>query len=544
MIPIPQQFKRFITQVIFLFVFIFIGAWPTFLSGGDHFFRWDFLTVGSAAISTGVFIASLYFSLGLVLVTLVFGRVFCGWVCPLGTLADFLDFIFQFETKGEQYQSLKYYLLIFIISVSIMGVSLAWILDPFTWSTRILGVFSSRYIDYLWFSILTISFIAIHFVFGRRAFCRIVCPLGAGLGVISKVSILERNLDEQTCTNCDLCVINNRSFAIGPRPKIYNTSECFQCRECESICPEGSISFSYSLRYKLSTLFSSKSRERRSHLIPMVEDKIIDAKEDAPNSLSLDRRSFLAEVISKTQYIATGLIAKKSYAGVAIVGAWSGGVLSNYKALAGNSPDLMRPPGAVIEQDFVNRCIRCNACFRACPTSTLVPSDFSRGWLEYGTPILDPSEGGCLYGCNDCGAACPTGAITDTPLEDKQVLKMGSAKVNENRCIPYVTGEPCTSCAAACPYEAISWMSGDVKLDWGDDLLYPVVNLDQCTGCGLCETACPVGTNDFMKGKEAAAIVIEAEYPRTHLKSKILNKTHDPVQYFKSLDPGLVDSKT
>lgn len=237
--------KRIISQAIFMFVFIFFASFPALIQGGEWFFRVNISSLVGSYVSTATATFSIVFALFLVGVTLFFGRVFCGWACPLGALADIIDYAFRLKTKGENLQAIKYHLLIFFVVFSAFGMPLIWTLDPLNWATRILGIFSARYIDFIPLLILSITFLALHLVYGRRAFCRILCPLGASLGIISKFSFFKRELDIPACTDCDLCVTNNRSYAISPRPANFNSSECFQCRECEAICPTKAISFKY-----------------------------------------------------------------------------------------------------------------------------------------------------------------------------------------------------------------------------------------------------------------------------------------------------------
>lgn len=192
------------------------------------------------------------------------------------------------------------------------------------------------------------------------------------------------------------------------------------------------------------------------------------------------------------------------------LGISAGAGLRQASAGLDNAPEYLRPPGALDEKEFVNRCIRCDACFHACPTQTLLPSGFDKNIVAYGTPVLDTRHGGCAYECNACGEACPTGAIQALPLETKKQLKMGVAEISKTRCMPWAAGSPCTLCFTACPYDAIHWVSTGKPLPWGGFLEAPVVDAAKCTGCGRCETVCPVSGT--------AAIVVAPEYPRQPLQ--------------------------
>lgn len=204
-------------------------------------------------------------------------------------------------------------------------------------------------------------------------------------------------------------------------------------------------------------------------------------------------------------------LTRRSYLVTAIISIAAAALIRLKKVGITPTNNIIRPPGALPEEEFVDRCIRCNACFRACPTTTLIPAGMQGGLSGYGTPILDPREGGCLFECTACGDACPTGAIAALALEPKQRLKMGTAAVDVGRCLPYAKGKPCVVCVASCPTEAIFVTATDKKLPWGDHLVIPGVNSLSCTGCGLCEAACPV--------EGAAAIMVNAE-PRRLLEKK------------------------
>lgn len=246
----PVVRTRVMVQALFFMAFLFASFFPYLIPGGSAFFRFNISSVSLAALSALTLFGALATVLLLVLVTLFFGRVFCGWACPLGAMADALDYLFRFPAKGEQYKSIKYHILLICVVTSLAGTSIVWLFDPLSWAEQIIDVLTVRSGNIIWSLSLLAVFLGLHWAFGRRAFCRIVCPLGAALGVIAARSFFKRELDEEKCTDCNLCVTNNRSFAIGHDPRIYNSGECFQCRECEGICPTKALSFRYVGRYK------------------------------------------------------------------------------------------------------------------------------------------------------------------------------------------------------------------------------------------------------------------------------------------------------
>jgi MauM/NapG family ferredoxin protein len=160
------------------------------------------------------------------------------------------------------------------------------------------------------------------------------------------------------------------------------------------------------------------------------------------------------------------------------------------------SPKLIRPPGALPEKKFLQKCAKCSECMKACPTNGLQPALAEAGPEGIWTPVLVPKIGYCEFYCSLCSQVCPTGAIKELTVEEKTKIKIGLAWVNKNTCIPYILGTPCIVCEEHCPTspKAIKLVKIEVKLPDGTirTPVAPVINTDLCIGCGICETKCPV----------------------------------------------------
>ncbi len=160
------------------------------------------------------------------------------------------------------------------------------------------------------------------------------------------------------------------------------------------------------------------------------------------------------------------------------------------------NPALIRPPGAVGEDEFLSRCIRCGECMKVCPTNAIQPTCLQAGVEGMWTPVLNMDVGYCEYECTLCGQVCPTGAIRKLSLEEKQKIKIGQSFVDKNRCLPYAFGRPCIVCEEHCPTpnKAIWVEEIEVMGPAGERILVqqPHVDPDLCVGCGICQNKCPI----------------------------------------------------
>jgi MauM/NapG family ferredoxin protein len=243
--------------------------------------------------------------------------------------------------------------------------------------------------------------------------------------------------------------------AIEDDPLNTNYSECIVCQTCVRVCPEDAVVFS-------STGFGSKMQRR-----PFFEE----------------RRKLIK------------------------AGAWGVGAavvtLTSLKHLPLDThpgsityPELIRPPGALPESEFLARCIRCGECMKACPTNTLQPIGLMAGFSAFYSPKITPRRGPCEPSCNVCGQVCPTGAIRAIALEEKMWAKIGTAHILKHKCLVWEFGKKCLICDEFCPYNAVEFkMVPDIPI------AVPYVNEDRCSGCGFCQHHCPV--------QAEAAIVVE-----------------------------------
>jgi len=490
---------RQILQILFFVLFIFLlfaGLQrQTVFPLADFFFRINPLSALASMLAGRAWIPRLGWALVVVGLTILIGRVWCGWICPLGTLLEWVTF-----RKARQraraispaWRTVKYVLLVIILVGALFGNLTLLIFEPLALFTRTMttvvlpalnyavnatestlyslafmrpavswleGVIrgpvlpvvqpvfnSSLLVAGLFLGILALNLLA------DRFFCRYLCPLGGLLGWLSKISIL-RPLIDQTCTGCTRCALLCKPGAIKTIPATAESSreveimpaECTVCLDCLANCTRDGLGMGAVLRPALAQEFD------------------------------LSRRQFL-------QSIAVGA------AGLVL--------LRTDLRLHTKNSRLIRPPGVKDEEAFLSRCLRCSECMKVCPTNGLQPVQGEAGLEGLWTPTLMPRLGHCDYGCNACGQVCPSGAIPNLNLDQKRQAFIGTASVNRNRCLPWASATACIVCEEMCPtpeksirLEAVSVtdQAGEIVT-----LQRPSVLRELCIGCGICERHCPL----------------------------------------------------
>lgn len=507
---------RIIIQFFFLFLFFFLlikagsSGVKSFVFT-DFFFYIDPLIFLSNLFSTHSIIPIFFLSLIPVFLTLIFGRFFCGWICPLGTINQFFSW---FAFKGEKNNlnpdkkllKLKYFILLFLLVMLIIGTNLTGLFDPFSILTRSFSTTISPAIDYnvenvlkegasekgiiskglkpiynfakkniikkdqrvfpgsLLIGILFLLIILANF-YKRRFYCNYICPLGAMYGIIAKISIFNLKA-KPDCIKCNACS-KNCTYDGNPY-KDYSKSECMVCFNCVTDCKPQVIESSFNTNFSRNEMFKIDPGRRR------ISGTILTA------------------VFAGTLPRLTGTQKIKSSA--------SGVSIHNF----------VRPPGSVNEIDFLSKCIRCGECIQACPTNFLQPALFESGIDGIWTPIINARYGYCEYECNNCTQVCPTLAIEKLTVKEKKEFVIGIAIIDKNRCYTYINGyqeKGCAVCEEHCPVpdKAIKFRDVDIKDSYGG--IIPIrqiyVEPDLCIGCGICENVCP--------RRDAPGIIITAE---------------------------------
>ncbi len=460
----------------------------------DFFLRLDPLVFAGTVLGAREWEGALLPGLLIILATLFLGRFFCSCICPMGITLDISDRIFRPRDSGRHLSNqkvltlrrIKYLVLFLILGTAIVGVSSVFIASPLSLITRFyglviypfavhltdmgldslypvyssLGLQSLAYFEPQTYLFATQIFILAFFimvfflvVLAPRFWCRSLCPAGALLALFSRKPLISRKVSS-ACTECGLCQRRCPMQAIEEDPHRTSHQECIVCLECVRVCPEKAVSFQAGWD-----------------------------NEPAVSGFMPQRRKVMASVlggVGGALLLQTGIREVRS------------------DTVPGNvAPQfLIRPPGALEEEDFLGRCIRCGQCMKACPTNTLQPVWFESGVLGLFSPKVLPRRGPCDPTCNVCGRVCPTGAIRDLPINERVWARIGTARVVRGKCLAWAWDRKCLVCFEVCPYAAL-----ELRRVPGIDIPVPFVVLDKCAGCGACEYHCPV--------QAQSAIVVE-----------------------------------
>lgn len=415
------------------------------------------------------------------IVTLLFGRINCSSVCPLGTLQDIISKTSKYINKKKyfrllnKYNSLKFSILV-ITAISLFTGSsiLLNFLDPFSLTGKIfsnlfkfgvipinnlVAIALEQFDIYRIYpiEIKAVSWLAVGFsasvllIIGimsftkGRLFCNTICPLGTLLGLFSKLSLYKIAIDQNKCRGCNLCERVCKSGCIDKRNKLIDFERCVNCFNCFTVCPSGGIIYA-----------RSKSDS------PILIGEEVD----------LEKRKFFNRLF------------------IGVIGL-SGFLKAQVKIIPKKESTVRiiknvhsTPPGSKSVEHFLLNCTACHLCITTCPSQVLQPSFLEHGVLNILQPYMDNLTSYCTFDCIYCTEICPTGAILPLMLEEKKKTQIGKTNFVKENCIVETEGTACGACSERCPTKAVIMVPYK-------NLKIPEVRNEYCIGCGACEFACP-----------------------------------------------------
>jgi len=431
----------------------------------------------------------------ILLLTVLFGRIYCSSVCPLGVYQDIISKAASRKKSGRFHfvpdrTWLRAISLILTIAAAVAG--LGWgvsLLTPYAgWARIVTNIFQPVYIlgnnllalisekidSYAFYSVdvwlkslpalaVALVMLAVITVLSwkkGRVWCGNICPVGTVLGFISEYSLFKPTIDASKCVDCGLCEKNCKSSCIDIANHKIDHSRCVDCFDCIGDCHTGALKYRFT---------------------PWRKAKTLNPFEFKYENADKGRRAFVAG----TALLAGGALAKAQ-------GEVDGGLAAIERKKAPERTVPLHPAGSLSDKNFTSKCIACGLCISKCPNNVLRPSS---GLMTLMQPEMSYERGYCRPECTVCSEVCPTGAIIEISREEKSSTQIGHAVWIEENCIPLTDGVECGNCARHCPVGAIKLVKiADTPLSekyfFGEGRI-PVVNEDRCIGCGACENLCP-----------------------------------------------------
>ena len=430
--------------------------------------------------------------MALVVLTFVFGRIYCSVICPLGIMQDIFGWLGKKQKKNRYTYSkelkwLRYPVLVLFIIALVAGIgTLFQLLAPYSaygrivtyllqpvWvaGNNVLASIAEHYDSYAFYHVskdvpnyyvITIIAVwtwailaALAWKYGRT-YCNTICPIGTILSFLSRFSFLKINFDVDKCKNCSLCTKNCKAACIDFKTHSVDYSRCVVCGDCIESCKFGALSYSRDSR------LSRPSRESSS------------PSETSPKSEG--RRAFL---LSSALLTTAALAQQKDKL-------MDGGLAEIEEKVAPKRQTPVTPPGAMSQRNFEQHCTGCQLCVSECPNEVLRPSS---DLMHLMLPTMSYELGYCRPECHRCSEVCPAGAIKPIALEVKASTQIGHAVWIKKNCVPLTDGVECGNCARHCPTGAIEMVPSDP--DDEESPYVPAVNEARCIGCGACEYLCP-----------------------------------------------------
>ena len=428
---------------------------------------------------------------GLVLLTLVFGRVYCSVICPLGVFQDGIAWLRAHRSKKayafrKENKWLRYGIWVLFVVALVAGINvIVSLLAPYSsygrivqnlfqpvylWGNNLLAWIAERAGSYAFYekevwlrSLPTFIVAAVTFVViavlafrGGRTYCNDICPVGTTLSFFSRFAMFRPVIDESQCVRCHSCEHKCKAQCIEITKEHVGIdySRCVDCFNCIDTCPKGGIKYRFAWGKKDSS--------------PSVQNDKADT----------GRRAFMSGAA-----VALGAAALKGVEAKAqSLTKVDGGFAAVLPKQAPEREVPLTPPGSIGPKDFYRHCTACQLCVAECPNNVLRPSDNLEHLMQ---PQMSYEKGFCRPECTRCSELCPSGAIRRITREEKTQYHIGTARVNPELCFMATGKTTCGKCVQACP-------SGAIKLVPFGEHRIPAIAEEVCTGCGACEYLCPV----------------------------------------------------
>ena len=427
----------------------------------------------------------------LVILTLLFGRVYCSVICPLGVMQDIVLWASGKRRKHRNRFAyspaltwLRRGMLVVFVAAMLAGVGS--LLAPYSaygriasnllapvyaWGNNLLAYIAGRMDSYAFYSVdvwmkslstllVAVVTFAVLFVLAWRSgrtYCNTICPVGTVLGFLARYSLFKPRFDTSKCNGCKLCARNCKASCINSKAHEIDYSRCVACMDCLDKCKQGAIT--YTRRHKSHTHRTSAGEETAS--AQPVDDS---------------RRAFL----SATAILATTTALKAQEKKV------DGGLAAIEEKKIPERATAITPPGSMSARNFAQHCTACQLCVSVCPNQVLRPSSDLTRLMQ---PEMSYERGYCRPECTKCAEVCPAGAIRPITKADKSAIQIGHAVWIKENCICITDDVECGNCARHCPVGAIQMVASDPENP--ESRKIPVVNTERCIGCGACENLCP-----------------------------------------------------
>ncbi len=421
----------------------------------------------------------------LLVLTLVFGRIYCSIICPLGIFQDMLARLRRKKNKysySKEVRWLRYPMLVVFIIAGVAGIgSIFQLLAPYSSYGRIatmifqplwkmgnnlLAVLAERADSYAFYSVdtwmrslpvfiiaaITLVLLIVLAWRGGRTYCNTICPVGTILSFFARFSWLKIHFDDKKCKNCSLCSKNCKAACIDFKTHTVDYSRCVVCGNCIDSCKFGA------LRYDNAKIHAK-------------------AKSQVDSKIDTSKRSFLLA----TALVSTAALAQKKKEKL-----MDGGLAEIEDKVMPERQTPLTPPGSLSFQNLATRCTGCQLCVSECPNQVLRPSSDIMHLMQ---PTMSYEHGYCRPECTRCSQVCPAGAIQPIDKDEKTSVQIGHAVWIKKNCVVLTDEVECGNCARHCPSGAIEMVPLDENNE--ESPMVPAINDAACIGCGACEYVCP-----------------------------------------------------